>query len=166
MSDDLRNIYFLLLRSTLEYSSGVFVHLPCVIDDKLRRFQNRVHELICSIPKDCRATDCACQAFPDLRRRRLDAAIRLFRKAAWKPSHPLHKILPPRSSRSGRFLQPPASSSRRLNSFVPFVCTLIDKPFTTTYFCDFLYFECSKIPIFLKNIHSILFYSILFYSIL
>ena len=124
--DDLRTVYFLLLRSTLEYSSCVFVHLPCVLDNKLKRFQNRVHKLICSIPKDHSAIDCSCHAFPNLKQRREDAAKRLFMKVARNPSHLLHEILPARSSRSGRFLQPPASSSRRLHSFVPFTCALIE----------------------------------------
>ena len=124
--DDLRAIYFLLLRSMLEYSSCVFVHLPCVLDDKLKRFQNRIHKLICSIPKDLSAVDCSCHAFPDLKQRRVDAAKRLFLKAARNPSHLLHDIMPARSSRSGRFLQPPASSSRRLHSFVPFTCALTE----------------------------------------
>jgi hypothetical protein len=126
-ADDLRTIYFLLLRSTIEYSSCVFVHLPRILDDKLSRFQNRVHKLICSIPKECRASDCACQAFPDLRQRRVNAATRLFLKAAQNPSHLLHDILPAKSMRSGRFLQPPALSSRRRDSFVPFVCALVGK---------------------------------------
>ena len=124
---DMRVIYFLMIRSLFEYSSPVFVHLPATLVKKLNCFQNRVHKLICSIPKDTRASDCNCNAFPDLCQRRFDAACRIFVRAALDPNHILHDILPPRSSRSGRFIQPPALSSRRRNSFVPYVCALLEK---------------------------------------
>ena len=123
--DEMRAIYFLLIRSLFEYCSPVFVHLPATLEKKLARFQNRLHKLICSIPKDCRATDCDCNAFPDLTQRRLDAAFRLFLKAASDPCHILHDIIPLRSSRSGRFVQPAFSTSRRRDSFVPYVCALM-----------------------------------------
>ena len=84
---------------------------------------------ICSISKDCRATDCDCNAFPDLTQRRLDAAFRLFLKAASDPCHILHDIIPLRSSRSGRFVQPPSSISRRRDCFVPCVRALMQKTF-------------------------------------
>ena len=118
------------MRSLFEYASPVFVHLPAILEKSLTRFQNRVHKLICSIPKDCRAADCACNAFPDLSQRRLNAASRLFIKAALNPKHILYDIMPLQSSRSGRFIQPPALSSRRRNSFVPYVCALLENIFT------------------------------------
>ena len=126
---ELKIIFFLLMRSLFEYASPVFVHLPVSLEKKLNRFQNRVHKLICSIPKDVRATDCACNDFPDLRDRRLKAAIRLFMNAAKNPSHALHTCLPPRSSRSDRFIQPVSLTSRRRNSFVPYVCAHLQKVF-------------------------------------
>ncbi|MEL7306978.1 MAG: reverse transcriptase domain-containing protein [Pseudomonadota bacterium] len=128
LPQDLRTVYFSLMRSIFEYASPVFVCLPKCLDNKLERFQNRVHKLICSLPKDFRASNCACNAFPSLILRRQDAAIRLFNLAA-KGDHILHSIMPARSARSHRLIQPVAATSRRLNSFVPFVCAILENTF-------------------------------------
>ena len=124
--NDLRKIYFSLVRSLLEYVSPLYVYLPQQLDSKIERFQNRVHKLICSLPRQQHATDCDCSSFPNLRQRRHQAAIRLFRQAANDQNHILHCIIPDLSQTSSRFLQPPSITSRRRNSFIPFTCILVN----------------------------------------
>ena len=124
---DLRIVYFSLIRSIFEYASPVFVFLPKCSESKLERFQNRVHKLICSLPKDFRASNCSCSAFPSLSHRRRDAAVRLFTLAA-EEDHILHGIIPERSTRSHQFIQPSSVSYRRRIS-VPFVSVILENIF-------------------------------------
>ena len=125
-SKDLRSVYQSLIRSLFEYASPAFVCLPISLETKLERFQNRVHRLICSIPYDFSVSKCPCEDFPKLKARRHQASIRLFLESMRDNDHILHNIMPNRSQRSQRIIQPPASTSRRRNSFVPFTCTLIE----------------------------------------
>ena len=128
-ADDLKLIYFSLIRSLFDYASPVFVHLPLCLDLKIEKFQNRVHKLICSLPKDFRATNCPCQSFPTVKERRQTSAMKLFRNAAQNTNHILHDIMPSLSQRTGRFIQPTAASSRHRNSFVPYTCALLQNTF-------------------------------------
>ena len=43
--DEMRAIYFLLIRILLEYCSLAFVHLPATLEKMLARFQNRAQKL-------------------------------------------------------------------------------------------------------------------------
>ena len=126
--NEMRAIYFLLIRSLFEYCSPVFVHLPVTLE-KAGSFPESFTQTYLLYPEGLSCYCCDCNAFPDLTQRRLDAAFRLFLKAASDPCHILHDIIPLRSSRSGRFVQPLSSTSRRRDSFVPYVCALMQKTF-------------------------------------
>ncbi|MEM9400806.1 MAG: reverse transcriptase family protein [Verrucomicrobiota bacterium] len=115
----LKMVYKALIRSILEYSSPAFGDLPRGLTARLDRIQSRCHRLICG-------TECDCKGFDNLEERRKAASMKLFVKAALSTRHVLHPIIPAPSKRSARFIQPHATTSRFLNSFVPHTTILIN----------------------------------------
>jgi hypothetical protein len=111
--DDLQLIYGSLLRSVLEFCSPVFVPLSKSNSTRLDRLQRRAHLVICG--KDCNDT-----CFEDLTTRRLQQASSLFKQSQAK-THVLNTLLPPRDTRSNRFHLSLFRTSRRINSFIPFM---------------------------------------------
>ena len=122
-STDLCAVYCATIRSVLEYGSPSFGKLPINLCKELDKIQRRCHRLVCVIP-DC--ANCSCGRFPDLQRRRVTAATKLFRIASITSDHVLYDIIPPKSHRSQRFIQPSSVTSRFFNTFIPYVTTLIN----------------------------------------
>ena len=121
--DDLKAVYISLIRPILEYASTVFPDLPRFLEERVNRIQVRAHRIICS------HSHCQCNSFESLRSRRISSAIRLFIIAFTHENHILHNIIPPKSSRSNRFLQPPSDTSRLFSTFVPFITAQLNNSF-------------------------------------
>jgi hypothetical protein len=120
--NDLKNVYQSLIRSLIEYCAPVFIGLSIHNCELLRKLQNRAHRIICN-------ADCKCQIFEDLSSRRKASAVSFLRKIEKFPDHPLHSLRPCKSSRSGRYLQPLATTSRRRNSFFPATILILNGTF-------------------------------------
>ena len=116
---DLKLVYHALILSTLEYCSPLFLSLNAKNRQLLSSLQNRAHRIICG--KSCNEN-----CLPDLCERRRIAAIKFLHKIDMFPDHPLHSMCPPKSSFSGRFLQPLARTKRRRNSFFPAVIATVN----------------------------------------
>ena len=116
-SKQLSSIYISLVRSVMEYCSSLFVGLNSKNSVILNDIQNRFHRLICG-------HHCPCVQFPSLTTRRRAKAKKLFLSIAANPEHILFSSCPSKLRRT--FSQPSASSSRRLNSFFPFSCILVN----------------------------------------
>ena len=116
-------VYFATVRSILEYASPAFVNLPVGLSNMLEKLQNRFHKLICGSNANL---ECSCGRFTTLSSRRQISATRLFKKASNDPNHILHPIIPKRSARSNRFIQPPSNTSKFRNSYIPFTTLLIN----------------------------------------
>ena len=117
--DDLVTVYHALIRSLMEYCAPLFVSLSARNTNLFRKMQRRAHRIICD-------QECLCEILQDLSNRRQSAAIKLLRKIAICDEHPLHFLCPHSSERSGRLLHPPARTSRRLRSFFPATCVLMN----------------------------------------
>jgi hypothetical protein len=118
--DNLKLIYESIVRSLMEYCSPLFSKPSVRNCDLLTKLQKRAHRIICH-------QDCRCDIFENLNMRRRVASIKFFNSVVNNPNHPLHFLCPPRSSRSARFLQPVARTSRRLNSFFPATVLRVNK---------------------------------------
>ena len=114
-TDNLILVYNAIVRSILEYASPSFGILPSNLNEKLERVQKRCHCLICGFGWN---EKCECGRFESLSHRRKRATIKLFKQAA-QNNHILYSIIPKRSVRSNRHLQPPSSTTRFRSSFVP-----------------------------------------------
>ena len=108
-------VYHSLISSLLFYASSLFVSLPVNIENKLQYFHNRAHRIICGV-------NCLCDKFPSLCSVRLNRASCFFKKCELFPSHPLHHLIPSRMPRTSHFRLPHIVTSRRLRSFIPFMC--------------------------------------------
>jgi len=105
---ELRNAYYGVMRSIMEYAAPLFVGLSKTDADRLEKLQRRFHRLLCG--KECKE---ACLTTITERRRNL--ACKLYRSAASK-DHILHPIVC-RMAKSGRYILPHLHTSRRLNTF-------------------------------------------------
>ena len=85
--------------------------------------QKRCHRLICRVSH---TSDCPCDRFPPLSARRHKMAIKLYLSASKYKNHALHGIIPKKSYRSTRQIQPPSSTTRMCHSFVPFTTMLLN----------------------------------------
>ena len=113
-------IYNGLIRSLLEYCSPLFVALNSSNCCKLESIQNRAHKII-------HGKSCNCHTFKSLYSRRISAAVKLFLNCAKNHDNVLFSIVPSTSRyRTNRFIQPVSKSSRRLNSFIPFVTDIVN----------------------------------------
>ena len=111
------SVYHSLITSLLLYAAPLFSWLPCKIELQLEKFQRRAHRLICG-------ESCSCSAFPSLAAVRKNRAVSFLTKCEAFVDHPLHHLVPRRLPRSGLLCLPPASTSRRLHSFVPHACQM------------------------------------------
>lgn len=116
---DLIVVYQALIRSLMEYCAPLFVSLSSRNKNLLCKLQRRAHRIICD-------QKCQCELFEDLCTRRENAAIKFLKKIAACNEHPLRFLCPSASARSGRLLQPPARTSRRLRSFFPATILLLN----------------------------------------
>ena len=114
--NELKKIYYGLVRSTMEYCSALFVGVTQHIAEDLKLLQRRAHRLICSVDH---SDDCNCGDFPSLTHRRIAAAVSLLTKAKENDGHPLSEILPPISERTGKFVMPACHTTRRRSAFIP-----------------------------------------------
>jgi hypothetical protein len=122
--EELMLIYHAIITSVLLYASPVFGSLSLTLLNKLERFQRRAHRIICG------RSSCDCNGFPSLCGRFEDAATELLLRAEANGSHPLHRYMPRRMSATRQFRNPVCFTSRRLNSFIPWACRLINSCFT------------------------------------
>ena len=111
-SKDLIKVYNAIVRSRLEYASPLFVGLSSENSRKLDRVQKRFHRLLCG-------HECRDECLVPLERRRIDAAVKLFRQSD-DVCHVLHHLVVRKSS-TGRYLLPVIATTRRLKSFFPCV---------------------------------------------
>ena len=124
--ENLKSVYFCLLRSCMEYACQVFVNLPACLERKLAIIQDRAHRLICQK----RPSECFCEAFKCPKERREELSVRLFNAAERDTGHILHDVVAKRrSNRTGRLLQPYAKTTRAFSTFVPFTIALINKSY-------------------------------------
>ena len=116
---DLISVYKSLVISVLVYASPAFVGLDSQLSKQLEKLQKRAHRIICGV-------SCGCDSFPSISSLRLQQAKNLLLNAEQYPSHPLHKLVPDRLTRSGHLRQPVAVTARRSDSFFPYVCKLMN----------------------------------------
>ena len=121
--EELAAVYFGAVRSILEYAAPAFGKLPENLSKNLDKVQKRCHRLICRVSH---TSDCPCDRFPPLSARRNKMAIKLYLSASKYKNHALHGIIPKKSYRSTRQIQPPSSTTRMCHSFVPFTTMLLN----------------------------------------
>ena len=105
--------------SVVLYASPVFGPLPSSVSHKIGILAKRAHRIICD-------PFCSCSIIPDISSIRDLLSTSLLFKCELL-AHPLHASVPARLPRSGRFRMPMCSTSRRLNSFFPHSCMLVNR---------------------------------------
>lgn len=108
--NELRLVFFALIRSVLEYCGPLFIGLTLSDSRRLDHIQRRFHYLLCG-------AGCSSDCLPSLSDRRTAQALKAF-SAMFTDDHVLHERLPNRSA-SGRYILPLIQTNRRLNSFFP-----------------------------------------------
>ena len=121
-------VYNSIVVSILLYAAPLFASLPLNISQKIEKFNRRAHRLICG-------KECSCNRFPSISSLRIQRARRFFMKCESNVAHPLHSLVPERMHNSGHFRLPLIRSSRRLNSFFPYICVLINSDFQKQWRC-------------------------------
>lgn len=121
-NEKLIQTYNAVVRSILEYASPALGELPSVLNIKFEKVQRRCHRLICGLEP---GSECPCGKFEVLHSRREKATLKLFCKAL-SSDHVLHSLIPKRSSRSSRLIQPQSVFSRFRYSFVPHATFLMN----------------------------------------
>ena len=112
-------VYKSIVLSLILYAAPLFAWLPKRTEEKIEKFQRRVHRLICE-------KQCDCNHFRKVSSVRESKACSFLLKCECTQHHPLHALVPTRLPRSGQFNQPEARTSRRLRSFFPWTCYLLD----------------------------------------
>ena len=112
----LRNVYYALIRSLLEYCAPLFVGASMYDVKRVNSVQRRFHRLMCG-------KECVKHCLPSLENRRSDLALRFLKSIT--PHHVLYCELP-RKSRTGRFILPPRRTERRCKSFVLTACKMFN----------------------------------------
>ena len=106
--------------AVIMYASPVFGILPAKIKHNINKFMRKAHRIICD-------PSCNCTVLPDVHEMRENLARNLFLKCTLSV-HPLHALVPSKMPHSQRFRMPLCSTSRRLNSFFPSTCLLLNIP--------------------------------------
>ena len=104
-------IYNACIRSILEYGSPLFIGAASKDLSKLDYIQRRAEKII------------GCDQLPNLTSRRYAAAYKLLNLAEKHSTHVLHDLIPHRNLRTLEFNGIFCNSTRRSNSFVPFITT-------------------------------------------
>lgn len=112
-------IYHSLITSLFVYASPVYGRVPLVLMNKLEKFQNRAHRMICG-------RDCQCTNFPPICETFDKHAVKLLKCCESDRKHPLHELVPPRFERTRHFRIACSSTSRRLHSFFPWITIMIN----------------------------------------
>ena len=110
-NEEIKLIYFSIIRSILEYNCQLFLKTSTGLSNKLDQLQRRAHRVFCDQP---------CECLPDLSIRRLNISRKLFHKT-FDVAHPLHKLLPNRLP-SGRFNINSSRTNTFLNTFFNVLC--------------------------------------------
>ena len=106
--DELRLVYFALVRSVIEYCGPLFIGLSLNDSRRLETIQRRFHYLLCG-------TVCTANCLPSISDRRSAHALKVF-QASFHGDHILHDRLPQKSP-TGRFILPVVRTDKRLKSF-------------------------------------------------
>ena len=106
--EELKVVYYGLMRSILEYASPLFIGLSETDAQNLAGVQKRFHRLLCG--KQCKK-----ECLQPLEIRRKNHAVSLY-CSLLKEDHILHRLARQQSTH-GRLLLPSISTSRRLNCF-------------------------------------------------
>ena len=114
----LHKMYEQNIRSVIEYAAPVFVGLNADNSNSLENLQKRVLKII-YFPNNPPST-------VSLNVRRNTLAKNLYLKAHLSRTHSLHHLIPVRMPRTSKFRQPPARTTRRLRSFIPFTTDLVN----------------------------------------
>lgn len=114
---DLINIFHSLITSICLYASPVYGQLPATLMAKLDALQRRGHRMICG-------SLCDCDRFPGLEGKFEEAALRLLQQAESNPKHALHACVPQRLPASGQLRLTACATTRRNNSFFPWISRL------------------------------------------
>ena len=117
--DKTMTIYNSIVTGVISYAGPLLVGMNSSTISKIERIRRRHHKLICG-------EQCQCEDFQRIDDILVNSATKLFMLAASNQNHPLHSRIPQRMP-TGRFRQPQASSSRRLKSFVPLTCDLVNR---------------------------------------
>ena len=117
---ELRNVYYALIRSLLEYCTPLFLGASLYDVKRLNAVQRRFHRLMCG-------HECVENCLPSLESRRRDLALRFLKRIT--PYHVLYCELP-RKSRTGRFILPPRRTERRCKSFFLIACEMYNLSMT------------------------------------
>ncbi|MEL7308202.1 MAG: reverse transcriptase family protein, partial [Pseudomonadota bacterium] len=126
-NENLKIVYYSIVRSLLEYCAALFVGLSAADSKRLDRVQRRFHRLLCG--GGCLEGNC----LQPLDERRPQIALSLLR-AIMDEEHLLHCNLPARSI-SGRFILPARRTVRRGKSFFLYTSELFNACFQRS-FCD------------------------------
>lgn len=112
--DQLILVFNCIVRSLIEYGSAVFINPGSVLNNKLEILCKRAFRIIHGLK--IRSCD-KCEMLNVGERRKM-LAMRLFRQVVNDSKHVLHRLLPPQSERSKRFILPQVKTDRRLRGFV------------------------------------------------
>ena len=122
--DDIHIVYCAIIRSLFDYCCPVFAHLPVNLRNSLQRIEKRAHRLIYGNQKDIR---CACD-LDGYTRRREKICWKLFFQIIHNKDHLLHQRTPTPLPSSRRFCNFTCRTSKRQNSFFPYMTLLLNTP--------------------------------------
>lgn len=115
--NNLKIVYFGLIRSILEYCNPLFIGMHKSELRKLEQIQRRFHRLLCG-------SSCECSTIASLESRRSDQSLKLLNCLLCN-DHILHYLLPPMSP-TGRFLLPARRTVKRGQSFILYICSIFN----------------------------------------
>jgi hypothetical protein len=104
------NIFFMVIRTLLEYAAPVFVSLPQYIVDQLEKLQRRAHFIICGL-------NCYKCSIPSLEHRRIIIALRLFDTIYNLPNHPLNSNIQSYINSRNHLILPTINTNYFRNTF-------------------------------------------------
>jgi len=116
-NDELKRVFFAVVRSVLEYCAPLLVGLSVNDAKKIERIQRRFHRILCG-------DECKDNCVPLLANRRDNISLK-FLNNIMNMNHILNQYLPPMSQR-GRFILPHRNTHRRSSSFFPLVCEIFN----------------------------------------
>ena len=122
---ELHGIYEALISSIFDYCCPAFVKLPEKLNIRLHKVEKRAHRIIFGDHNEC---NCQMDGFI---KRREKLSLRLFQKAISNPRHILHTKTPKRLTHSQRLTNFVCRTSKRQNSFFPYVTLLYNTIFTS-----------------------------------
>ena len=116
---DLITVYQATIVSVLLYAAPLFVGLHKTLNACLEKIRKRAHRIICD-------SSCDCELFPQIESLRLQRSVSLLRQAELNADHPLHELVPSRLPRSQALSMPLVLTYRRMDSFLPRTCCIMN----------------------------------------